>query len=180
MTTTSRKVQFAFLLLAAAAFVGGVAADGRLRQAAARSHAATDPATMVAIEGSTASTDANAGLDADLSPVVLVGKVLKVVKDYYVEDINPFENSKMAHNAVRYMVSSLGDPNSRFWMRSRRRRGAEALLAGHPHRAVLKIKESKKSRLDRPDLTSWPPCRDRRRQRPDLARRRVEEVNGSG
>lgn len=154
MTTTSRKVQLAFLLLAAAAFVGGVAADGRLREAAARSHAATDPATMVAIEGSTASTDANAGLDADLSPVVLVGKVLKVVKDYYVEDINPFENSKMAHNAVRYMVSSLGDPNSRFLDEKQ----AETLVQSSLGKfsgigAVLKIKESKKADWTDQDLT---------------------------
>lgn len=54
------------------------------------------------------------GLNADLRPLELVTKVLRIIKDNYVDPVDPFDNPKMAHNAVRYMLASLGDSNSRF------------------------------------------------------------------
>lgn len=140
----NKRFQIFVGALAIAAFAVGIAADGSLSASFTRTHVNAD-STLVAIDGSTASTDTNAGLDSDLSPVVLVSRVLRIIKDYYVEDINPFENSEMAHGAVRYMVASLGDPNSRFLSKEQvevlRDLGQGRL---HGLGAVLKIRENKK------------------------------------
>jgi len=152
MSLTNRG--FLFSLVALAALGAGFVADASLRRACERTHPGADPAALMAVEGVTASADVSAGLDTDLSPVVLVGKVLKVVKDYYVEDVNPFENSRMAHGAVRYMVSSLGDPGSRFLDEKQVQAYREMALGRfNGIGAVLMIREQKKPDWTEQELT---------------------------
>jgi len=109
------KKKLIWLLALAAA--GGLYA-GRVADRVALVHARAvssqpDPSIFVTY-GMSASADANAGLDSDLGPLDLTSKVLGIIKYHFVEPIDPYENSKMAHSAVKYMVASLGDVNSRF------------------------------------------------------------------
>ena len=50
----------------------------------------------------------------DLRPVETLYSVLRNLREYYVEPIKTSEESEMARGAVRSMLSSLDDPNSRF------------------------------------------------------------------
>ncbi len=94
------------------------------------------------------------GLDYDLDSLQLVWKVLNIVKDYYVDEIDPYNNSKMAHSAVKYMVASLGDSNSQFLDKDASTtlsEMAQGRFSGIG--AVLKIRERKEPNFTDQQLT---------------------------
>lgn len=137
------------LLVCGAALIGGLYADSALKSSATRQHTHNDLSALDTYFGATASVDSNAGLDTNLAPLQLVWRVLRTIKDNYVDSVDPFDNTKMAHNAVRYMVGSLGDSGSRFLDKDQVSRLKDMAFGKfHGIGAVLKIRE-----LKNPDWT---------------------------
>ena len=141
------------LLIAGSAVYAGNLADTFLHSNFGRPSAVARTSDIFPY-GASASADPNVGLDSDLGPVELVWKVLKIIKDFYVDPIDPINNSKMAHNAVKYMVASLGDSNSQFLDKDQSKVLAE--MAGGSFQgmgAVLKIREKKEATYTDQQLT---------------------------
>ncbi len=147
----SRKLIWpvAVVVAAGAAYTGNLASSS-LQAGAKRTSQPVEPLTLYA----SASADASMGLDYDLDSLQLVWKVLNIVKDYYVDEIDPYNNTKMAQSAVKYMVASLGDSNSQFLDKDASTTLAE-MAQGHFSGigAVLKIRERKEPNYTDQQLT---------------------------
>lgn len=143
--TKRRTLLFSFFLLFAVLGLGaGHLADRSLVNQQARAKAEIDSTGYMAYGDSSASASIE-GLASDLGPVTLVWRVLQIIKTQYVDAVDPFSNSKMSENAVKTMVQSLGDVNSRFLDADQVRLIRDASMGRFEGiGAVLKIKEDKK------------------------------------
>ena len=151
MIHNKRATWAVWLLVAAVAAIAGRSADNSLRASLSRVHTSAQASQFSSY---TAAADGNVGLSADLRPFELVTKVLRIVKDNYVDPVEPFDNQKMAHNAVKYMVASLGDSGSRF-MDAKQAKALAELAEGTSNGigAALKIREVKKEDYTDQQLT---------------------------
>lgn len=64
--------------------------------------------------GSNWVADATGSPQIDLRPVETLYSVLRNLREYYVEPIQEKDEAAMSRSAVRSMIASLGDPNSRY------------------------------------------------------------------
>lgn len=123
---------------------------------------ATQGTYLVASSGASVQTTALLKLTPELLPVTpgpgdqgpsedreLVGTVLKLLKTHYVEPITAEHETAMARGAVRGMLESLDDPDSRFLDPTEEKLLADA-AAGRLHGigAVLALKRQKVGELD--------------------------------
>jgi len=89
----------------------------------------------------------------DLRPVETLYSVLRNLREYYVEPIKTSEESAMAKGAVRSMLASLDDPNSRFLEPSERKLITESQQGlFHGIGSITTVKRIKSAQLDEEHL----------------------------
>lgn len=69
---------------------------------------------MSAYQPASGVSDVERPSDIDLQPMETFYRVLRSVREYYVEKIDPYDEREMAYGALRMMVQSLNDPDCRF------------------------------------------------------------------
>jgi len=90
-----------------------------------------------------ASTGLTAVADVDIRPVETLYSVVKSLREHYVEQLTVEEEGKMTYDALRAMLGSLNDPDTRFLEPAQRKLIGDAAYGKfHGIGAVLAIKQT--------------------------------------
>lgn len=89
--------------------------------------------------------------NVDIGPVDTLYTVLRYLREHYVEQLTVADEGKMTYDAVRAMLASLGDPNTRF-IEPKQRKLLDDAEHGKFHGigAVLAIKQTLKPNKEKP------------------------------
>lgn len=98
-----------------------------------------------------ASTQLTDVADVDIRPLETLYSVVKNLREHYVEQITVEDEGKMTYDAMRAMLASLADPNTRFVDPAERKVIADAREGKlHGIGAILAIKQTWKPNKDKP------------------------------
>lgn len=98
-----------------------------------------------------ASAELNDVSDVDIRPLQTLYDVVKNLREHYVEQLTVEDEGKMTYDAMRAMLSSFADPNTRFIDPSERKTVADAREGKfHGIGAILAIKQNWKPNPDKP------------------------------
>lgn len=89
--------------------------------------------------------------DIDIRPLETLYSVLKNLREHYVEQLTVEDEGKMTYDAMRAMLGSLADPNTRFVDPAERKTIADAREGKfHGIGAILTIRQTWKANADKP------------------------------
>lgn len=98
-----------------------------------------------------ASSQLSGVADVDIRPLQTLYSVLRNLQEHYVEQLTVEDEGRMTYDAMRGMLASFGDPNTRFIDREQRKLVSDAQEGSfHGIGAILAIRQTWKPNADKP------------------------------
>lgn len=117
-----------------------------------KSHAVAIRRDASSVEGTRVASAQIADVaDVDIRPLQTLYDVLKNLREHYVEQLTVEDEGKMTYDAMRAMLASLADPNTRFVEPAQRKIVADANEGKfHGIGAILAVKQTWKANKEKP------------------------------